>query len=466
MSLSRRQFLRSASAVAVGFYGLKHCLLHEGFAQSNAAGYGELLPDPAGLFDLPRGFSYKIISKQGNTMADGLRVPGLADGMAAFAGEDGKTILVCNHEVMPDNHAAGAFGDKNEWLHKLDKSKFYDWGQGKTPGLGGTTTLVYDTKTQVLENQFLSLAGTERNCAGGPTPWGSWITCEETNRRATIDNGGTFECDHGYNFEVPATTRVGITDPVPLTGMGRFNHEAIAVDPRTGIVYQTEDRLDGLIYRYIPHSPGQLAKGGTLQAMVVHEKNGLDTRNWDFATNIAVGTRFDIDWMNMEDIQAPKDDLRMRGATAGAAVFARGEGMWYGRQEGQGVIYWACTNGGRAKLGQIWRYVPSANEGTAAEKNNPGHLELWVEPNDGAVVRNADNLTVAPWGDVIFSEDGPAPNGLAGITPQGRVYRLGKCAGSKSELAGVTFSPDGNTLFFNIYKDGLTLAVTGPWQKI
>ena len=111
-------------------------------------------------------------------------------------------------------------------------------GSGELPCLGGTTTLVYDTRTQTLEKHFLSLIGTIRNCAGGLTPWNTWITCEETMQKAE----GTYDADHGYNFEVPASADIGLADPIPLKAMGRFNHEAVAVDPKTGIVYETEDR--------------------------------------------------------------------------------------------------------------------------------------------------------------------------------------------------------------------------------
>jgi len=152
--------------------------------------------------------------------------------------------------------------------------------------------------------------------------------------------------------------------------------------------------------------------------------------------------------------------LRHRGFAQGAARFARGEGMWYGRE----AIYFACTNGGRKEIGQIWRYFPSPSEGKPEEEKNPGKLELFVEPNDGNLVENADNLTVAPWGDLIVCEDRDGPPSLVGITPQGGFYKLGKNAVSDSELAGVTFSPDGTTLFVNIQHDGLTLAITGPWR--
>ena len=158
----------------------------------------------------------------------------------------------------------GPFGGDNRRLELLDRGKIYDYGEGKTPSCGGTTTFLFDPVRQEIVSQFVSLAGTIRNCAGGATPWNSWISCEETVRTAGHDEetGIWAEQDHGYNFEVPATTGMEVVDPVPLRAMGRFNHEAVAVAEETGIVYQTEDRGDGLLYRFLPKTPGELQAGG------------------------------------------------------------------------------------------------------------------------------------------------------------------------------------------------------------
>jgi len=243
--------------------------------------------------------------------------------------------------------------------------------------------------------------------------------------------------------------------------MGRFNHEAVAVDPASGIVYQTEDRGDELVYRYIPDEPGNLLRGGRLQALVVSDRPSLDTRNWDDQT-VAPGDQVAVRWIDLDNIDAPDDDLRHRGFDAGAARFARGEGMWYG----DGSVFFTCANGGRIKKGQIWKYAPSAQEGTPHEANTPGTLELFVEPNDGGLIDNADNLTVSPWGDLIVCEDGSGEQYLVGITPEGRFYKFAHHAmDNDSEMAGATFSPDGSTFFVNIQHAGLTLAITGPWDE-
>jgi len=451
--MNRRHFLKTAGAVATGFVGLKQFIA---CGQMRDIRYGELVLDPRTIFDLPKGFSYQIISRSGQPMSDGFIVPRRADAMATFLGPNGMTLIVRNHEVDSDADAEdGAFGKDYELLSRLLPEAFYDPGKNGKPALGGTTTLIFDTRTQRLEAQFLSLAGTLRNCAGGPTPWNSWITCEETVERV----GDDLARDHGYNFEVPASADAKLASPVPLKAMGRFNHEAVAVHPPTSIVYQTEDRGDGLLYRFLLDQPERLADGGKLQALCAIDHPSLDTRNWD-EQKVAVGAVLAVKWIDLEDIDAANDDLRLRGFAQGAARFARGEGAWYGNE----AIYFACTNGGRKKKGQIWRYVPSPFEGAVDEQKEPGKLELFVEPNNGKLVENADNLIVAPWGDLIVCEDGDNEQFLVGVTPKGEFYRLGKNAMSDSELAGVTFSPDGTTLFVNIQHDGLTLAITGPWQ--
>lgn len=470
IAASRRHFLRSAAAVSLGFAGFRSLSIHCANALPSASdipfGFGPLKSDPAAIFDLPEGFTYTLFSRVGEIMDDSLLVPGSHDGMAAFPGPRGKTILVRNHELNPDQQETSAFGAELRWLAKVPSSRFYDFGKGELPGIGGTTTLVFDTKTQKLESHYLSLAGTLRNCAGGPTPWNSWVTCEET----TLKKTGVIEKDHGYNFEVPAVAKPNLVDPIPLKGMGRFNHEAVAVDPKSGAVYETEDATDGCIYRYLPDEPEKLAAGGRLQALAVRGRKSLDTRNFlpkegESEPNppVPVGEVLETSWVDLEDVESPNDDLRHQAYEKGAARFARGEGMWYGND----AVYFACTSGGAKKLGQVWRYIPSPSEGSSDEEQTPGRLELFIEPNDGTLVTNCDNLTVAPWGDLILCEDASSDDHacrLVGVTPHGEIYQFGRTR-TQAELAGATFSPDGSTLFVNLQTDGATLAITGPWER-
>lgn len=462
MLYSRRDFLYSGVAVATGFLGLRNLLQTPLLADSPPPLlFGDLVEDPQRIIDLPPGFSYQVISRVGDVMDDQLLVPGAPDGMATFAWPDGTTILVRNHETTPLD--CGPFGANGELLSRINSDRLYDVPSSAQPCNGGTTTVVYDTKKQRVLSQFLSLGGTIRNCAGGSTPWNSWITCEETDVVIGGDAllGYPAAKDHGFNFEVPLTSSPLLQPATPLKAMGRFRHEAVAVDATSGIVYQTEDQDDGLIYRFLPKSPGRLAAGGKLQALCIDGQTSFDTRNWQ-QQNVEVGTRLPTRWIDLHNVDAPIDDLRKRGFCRGAAIFARGEGMWKARNE----IFFACTSGGAQLLGQIWRYQPSRFEGQPGERGEPGVLELFVEPNNTNLVHNADNLTISPWGDIIVCEDRATDIvRMVGITPDGRLYTLANNQ-LKSEFAGATFSPDGSTLFVNIQGPGLTLAICGPFDRL
>ncbi len=454
---TRRDFLRLSSLAALGFLGLRELTTRSAFAApSTTAGFGPLLDRPVHGLRLPAGFRATVFSRAGEEMADGLLVPGKADGMAAFPGPDGRTILIRNHELESAWTQFSPFGPDRSRLSRVPADRLYDAGRGIAPNLGGTTTLVFDPRTQTLESHFLSLAGTVRNCAGGPTPWGTWITCEEVNDLPEPDA----EQPHGYNFEVAPTTSTGLTRPVPLKAMGRFRHEAVAVHPPSGVVYQTEDIDDGLLYRFLPTKPGQLAAGGRLQALVVRDWKTAETRNWS-GDRFPVGRAFAVDWIDLDDVDNPGNDLRYRGASAGAAVFARGEGAWWAGDS----AYFAMTTGGHLQRGQVFRYRPSPHEGTPAERSAPATLELFIEPNDGALLSHCDNLTAAPWGDLILCEDTDKACRLLGVTPTGRLYELAEYSEIGHELAGVCFSPDGSTLFVNVQTPGATVAITGPWPR-
>ena len=466
---SRRKFITHTSMTAGGFLGLQKFVNlqseeldedanFQGYA-NEANIYGPLIKDPNRILDLPDGFSYDVLSKTGDPMTDGLRTPGAPDGMAAFEGSHGQIILVRNHELSDSQTFEGPYGIQNEKLPRSELNKFYDGGKGIRPQLGGTTTVVFDPQKKGVQKSFLSLAGTERNCAGGPTPWGSWISCEET---VSLKDEYR-ECDHGYNFEVPATESMFLNKAEPIKAMGRFNHEAVAVDPLTGIVYQTEDREDGLITRYIPKDKNHLLSGGVLQALAVVDQQGCDTRNWadTGATKFPKNVPLAVKWITLENIHNPEDKLRHEAHQAGAAIFARGEGMWYGNNQ----IYFACTSGGASKSGHIFYYQPSPYEGTAQERDAPGHLILYVEPNNTKLIEYCDNLTVSKSGDVVFSEDGDKDQYIRGITSSGKIYTIARSNyHGKSEMCGVCFAPNHPILFVNIQRPGITLAIHGPWR--
>ena len=439
MLLNRRNFIGATGAAFSGLL-LNGCTGRSApltSAPSSFADYGPLVPNPAGMLDLPRGFSYRLLSSLGNAMTDGCTVPDKADGMGCFSLGNDEIVLIRNHELVPADDAGGVLAK----------------GFGTRDGAivpGGTTSIVLDATTLEVKREFRSLAGTIRNCSGGITPWGSWLTCEEAPTGPGQRFGEGLAENHGWVFEVPANA-TGLIDAVPLKAMGRFNHEAACVDPRTGIVYLSEDRDDSVLYRFVPTTPGRLGDGGLLQAMVVE---GLsDTRNWTSA-DMAVGSRHTVRWIDCDDVESPNDDLRSRAAAKGAAVVARGEGIHTGTDE----IFVCSTNGGQRKLGQILRLVP----GTGGE---PDQIELFFESQSKDQFNYGDNLTVGPNGHLIVCEDQyteVVDNHLRGITPDGRAYTLGRLR-MQTELAGGCFSPDGKWFFVNAYSPTRTLAITGPW---
>lgn len=433
MNLSRRHFLSMTGASLTGTM-ISTPLLHlftraaQGLS-IHTEGYGPLISDPKGLLDLPQGFQYQAFSHTGDPMTDGFPVPAKHDGMAAFKGPNNTTILIRNHELSPDQ-TPSVLGDNP-----------YD-PQCK----GGTTTLVLNSQRQLIQH-YGSLTGTYRNCAGGATPWGSWISCEENT--STPETNPAVSKRHGYNFEIPSSATSPVT-PEPLVAMGRFNHEAVAVDPDSHIIYQTEDREDGLFYRFIPHRPGTLNAGGVLEALKIKGHPQINTKQ-----GIPIGKPLPVEWVRIENPDPKTDTVRAEGYTKGAAQFSRGEGICLDNRE----VLFCCTSGGAAKLGQIWRYIPGQNTSKA------GTLTLFVEPNDSGILDYPDNLTMAPFGDLFLCEDGQGEQFIRGINSQGQLYRFARNALNNSELAGACFSLNPLTLFVNIQTPGITLAIWGPFTN-
>jgi uncharacterized protein len=453
MPLSRRQFLHRGALSAVAIGGCAS-LLTRGWAADSvpvagaSAGFGPLIPDPRGVFDLPAGFSYQIISRAGDGTGMGYVIPGAFAGMGAFS-RDGLVVLVRNHELSSNQPDRGPFRAR-----KPDPGICYDDGAGISPCLGGTSTVVWDPLSGKTVRQYLSLLGTARNCAGGVTPWGSWITCEQTTEVAGPVRGKDGRPayvnaqEHGFAFEVPASVEGVLARPEPLRAMGRFRREAVAVQAGTGIVYQTEDDRDGVFYRFLPAARGRLAAGGRLQALRISSFAG-DTTNWE-RRDIAVGQGFSVDWVDVRDPRA--EPARQAGAL-GATRFTRGAGITLAGDR----LWFTCIDGGAARKGQIWQLEQD-------------RLTLFCESDDAQLLKNGDNLTLAPWGDLIVCEDAvgaasePGPH-LVGVTPAGQPYHLGKNRLNQGKLAGVCGAPGGRTLFVNLHDPGLTLAISGPWPQ-
>ncbi|GLS25650.1 alkaline phosphatase PhoX [Marinibactrum halimedae] len=477
--VTRRQLVKSSAALA--FIGLAQSTLGKTPGKSTLSktqaldakgpplrsvqGYGSLIADPNKLLDLPAGFQYDVISQLGDKMDDGLTVPNRADGMGCFALDEHRVALVRNHELDP-SHFSKISKDWQTFTSEHAFDSFQHRSQSDSESHqrvalpGGTTTIVYNTKDQKREKEFVSLTGTIRNCSGGVTPWGSWLTCEESVETSKTTKGKIGK-SHGYVFEVPADAS-GPVKPVPLKAMGRFNHEAVVVDPRTGIAYLTEDRNDSLLYRFIPKENGKLSLGGQLQALVIKNTPQFDTRNWS-VVKMAVSQWYETEWVDLSNPESPEDDLRLRGYQKGAAVFARGEGIHWADDE----LYFCCTSGGKKKLGQIMRYRPSKYEGSNNEAKGPGQLQLFLESTDPSLYNFGDNLTVTPQNHLLVCEDqytDVVDNYLRGVTPSGEVYAFARLH-EQTELAGACFSPDGSTLFVNVYSPAKTLAIRGPWEK-
>ena len=457
---TRRDFLRRSAGLAGSFLiapslgGLVACsrgIRSEGIgamalrAGMGQGGYGALRPAGPELA-LPNGFSYKVLSFTGKPMSDGNATPCAFDGMAAFALPNGHVRLIRNHENRDGSDTAKVKGDP---------SRAYD-----RKGGGGTTSLevrIGKDGTAELVRDFVSLNGTIVNCAGGPTPWGSWLSCEESVA-GRIDG---WDQEHGYIFEVPVSAE-GPVQPVPLKAMGRFVHEAVAVDRATGVVYETEDRTPTAgFYRFIPAAGKRLAKGGRLQMLAIEGRP-----NYDTGTGQKIGAPLPVRWVEIPDPD-PREGgnnptaIFDQGFARGAARFARLEGCWYGDES----IYFHATNGGDAEVGQVWRYRP-----TAADR---GELSLVFESPSREVLDYPDNITVSPRGGIVICEDGEGEQFLRGLTPEGAIFDLGRNILNQSEFAGACFSPDGQVLFVNIMgstldagtEAGRTLAITGPWER-
>ena len=462
--ITRKTFLKKASILTLGFTGLGNYLLSQSMNSLSNLSY-DLVKDPKGIINLPSGFEYKIVSQFKNKMNDGLQVPDHADGMGCFKIDQDRVALIRNHELgrfeefnFKGEHKKSAFPNTNNLSEYYSKELIYDNCKDGISCFGGTTTTIYNIKNYKVENEYLSLAGTLINCSGGVTPWGTWITCEETVAKKNI----FLLKDHGYNFEViPNKNRV-LSNPNPLKSMGRFRHEAVAFHHgEVGSVYQTEDRNNGLIYRFLPNDKTKLLKGGRLQALSFLDEFSLDTRNWG-KKKVKQGESYNVRWFDLDEVESPNDDLREQGYQKGCAMFARPEGMW----EHNGRIYFTCTSGGKNKLGQIWEYIPSVYEGSTNEEKHPAKLKLFFESDNAKSLDMCDNITISPYGDIIICEDGGGVDNLIGITWDGQSYKIATNILNNSEFAGACFSPDGKILFVNIYKPTITLAITGDWNNL
>jgi MYXO-CTERM domain-containing protein len=410
MALNRRAFLKTALG-APAVLALPRT--------ARAEGYGSLETDTEEILDLPPGFSYVVLDRRDEIMDDGYKVPGKPDGMACFQDEEGHYVLMRNHELDEDDLLLGPYPDG---VSAPDEA--YD-----PDALGGVSRMVIDPYDLSVVWRNMVLVGTTRNCAGGPSPWG-WLSCEEN-----VGSG------HGYVFLCDPTAE-SVQGPHRIDAYGRFNHEAAAVDPSTLAAYLTEDRSNGCLYRLVPDDPADPFVG-TLSALKVKGEAAFDT-----ALQMSLGDVVEVEWVDLDEPTPESDTLRTEAIDKGAATIKRGEGIWFHEDS----VWFTATSGGPVDGGQVFRLRLFENT-----------LECVLVSTNKWVLDMPDNITVAPWGEVFFCEDGTADQYVRGIDASGTMFDFAYNAGSTSEIAGVCFSPDGQVMFLNLQKDHMTLAITGPF---
>ncbi|QIK09385.1 DUF839 domain-containing protein [Streptomyces sp. ID38640] len=434
----------------------------DGAADGDGIGYGPLIADPDGILALPAGFSYKIITRTGVTKLDsGESTPSNHDGTGTFEGPRGTTLLVNNHELK---------GPRADWPHPvpLAEGLVYD------PAASGGCTVVEVAKDGTPVGEWVGIAGTSTNCAGGTTPWGTWLTGEETEDKAG-EHGMTK--DHGYVFEVDPHDRRAGRDPKPLKALGRYAHEAVVVDPKRGHLYLTEDAdaPNGLFYRWTPphgfrHGRGQLRSlagdAGVLEAFKCFDSGGRFVDDLSRATK--AGTVYGVDWVEVADRDARKVSVRKQFKDGEITRARKLEGLWWADGGAYVVSSYARDESPVQHDGQVWFYDPRRRTLTLKVL-----LGVNPDPSKDGALDGPDNITVSPYGGLIISEDGEGVQHLFGATDDGRTYpiarnelNIGTAAEPEfSEFTGPVFSQDGQTLFANIQEPGIMLAITGPWKR-
>ncbi len=377
--MERREFLRRTGAVTAGFALLRFPWNSPAAAVGVVPGigpYGLLQPPNVDGLQLPAGFMSRVVAQSGKLVAGSTYTWRPApDGSACFPRPDGGWVLVSNSEVT---------------------------------ATGGVGALRFDAAGAVVDGYSI-LSNTSRNCAGGTTPWGTWLSAEE------VDAGHVWECD-------PQQPGQGVRRPL----LGTFKHEAAAVDPATGIVYLTEDQINGRFYRFIPAAPGDLS-AGRLQAASL--------------------TGTSVNWFDVSTTVPER--------SAATTAFARGEGMWVG----DGVVYFSTTADSR-----IWEYT-FATEQLVVFYNALTDLSL--------PLRWPDNLTIHSLsGDMYVAEDGDNMELclIAAMGAERHCVPFVRWVGhSSSEVSGVTFNPDGTRMYVNSQRGttgaGITYEITGPFRR-
>lgn len=391
--ISRRRLL-SQSVRAVGALGIGclggACLVPASptVPSKRSGSMGDLgplrAPDANGV-RLPEGFEARIVATTGEKVAGTDHVwHGWPDGGATFATDDGGWIYVSNAE--------------------LDE------------GAGGVSALRFQANGDIAD-AYSILQGTSRNCAGGPTPWQTWLSCEE------VEKGQVYECD---------PLRPG-SQGIVRPAMGSFAHEAAAVDPVDGCIYLTEDHPQGLLYRFIPDRFPDLSTGRLEAAEIVS------------ADPIVPGEARPIRWHPVDDPSA--NATPTRNQPQHATPFSGGEGCWYEN----GLVYFSTKGDDR-----IWKVDVRSDQ-----------ILIFYDraTSPTPILSGVDNVLGRPNGDLLVAEDGGDLE-IVGLSRDGRVFPLVQLIGQpKSEIAGPAMSPDGSRLYFSSQRHpGTTYEVRGPFQ--
>lgn len=400
-------------------------------------GYGELIANPSGSLDLPKGFQYKEFSQQGDSMSDGNPVPKSHYGIGAFTFRRGRIILIRNHELEHGNSIG---------CNLQDVTSLFDTQYDPHPAAtGGTTNLIMGHRGRLISD-YISLSGILNNSSGVNTPWQSWLSCEKDTTY--------FDKPHGYVFEISPLSN---GNPSPIYDMGRFNHHAICFD-RQGIVYQSEIANDGFgcFYRYLPISPfgglSSLHCGGKLQAMSV---KGFGC---EFSKAHTPGTVLEVTWLDIENpnpkLESGESSVKEQAENNGATLVNKCNSAW---TDSNGNIWFVSKTQNASFMqrrqniaSQIWKYDPIMQT-----------IELIAVLE--AENSQTSNIALSPFGFAVACNNEKNQT-MVGITEQGQTFPLGK-NNKDEEFAGSAFSSDGRTLFVNIKgSQGKAFAITGPWK--
>lgn len=385
--MERRNFLLVAvvGSAAAAFGGANWGVAFAAGAQPGPSPYGPLQPVNASGLMLPANFTSRVIARTGQKVA-------------------GTTYT---WHPAPDGGAC--FADGTGWIYVSNS---------EVSSTGGVGAVKFDAQGTIT-GAYRTLSNTNVNCAGGATPWNTWLSCEEVDR--------------GYVYE---TDPWGVKAAIQRPAMGRFKHEACAADPVRQVIYLTEDVPDGCLYRFKPTTWGDLSSG-TLEVMTGGS-----------------GTSGTVGWARVPDPDG--SPTATRNQVSGAKRFNGGEGCYYA----DGTC-WFTTKGD----GRVWAY--NATNSTISLTYDDSLVTGGSAPLTGV-----DNVTRSSGGDLFVAEDGGNME-ICIITPAGVVAPFLRVPNqSSSEITGPAFSPDGSRLYFSSQRGtsgsssgGITYEVSGPFRR-